>query len=223
MGLQFERPAVGVHHGVALAPFDPLASVIAADAPALGRLDALAVDDGGCRACLAASTLTVKHHEMMVDPLPGAVVAEPRKPAISRRPWRKVFGGKPFCSRLQTTPPRSMWKIALTTSRISHLRWRPHLDGGGRNGARISHSASVTSLPWRRPTRLCCARVVGIHRRAPARPRTPTWNHICPGRPSHIGGRPPWFRNGLLRSGCKHRNTGDKRRHPEMAIAYQVL
>jgi len=64
----------------------------ASDATALGRLDALAVDHGGCGACLAAGPLTVKHHQVVVDPLPGAVIAEPGKPAIRRGPGQEVLG-----------------------------------------------------------------------------------------------------------------------------------
>ena len=49
------------------------------------------VDHGGRRAGLAANPLAVEHHQVMVDPLPGAVVAEPGEPAIGRRPGRELL------------------------------------------------------------------------------------------------------------------------------------
>jgi hypothetical protein len=40
---------------------------------------------------------------------------------------------------------------------------RPTGEAGGNSGSRTAHSASVTSLAKRSPSRICCARVVAVH------------------------------------------------------------
>src|SRR5487761_2520580 len=53
--------------------------------------------------------------------------------------------------------------MALTISRLGQARLRPQSASAGRRGDRIAHSASIRSLPWRSPARLCCRRAVGVH------------------------------------------------------------
>ena len=49
VGLKFKCPAIGVHQRVPLAALDLLAAILAQDASALARPDALAVDHDRCR------------------------------------------------------------------------------------------------------------------------------------------------------------------------------
>lgn len=65
-----EGAAVRVHEGVTLSPHDLLARIVAAWAPGLRRLRALAVDNGCRRARLTSDTLAVGHDESMVHPPP---------------------------------------------------------------------------------------------------------------------------------------------------------
>src|ERR1035437_3462500 len=52
------------------------------------RLDALAVDDCACGAGLASGPFAVKHDQGVIYFLEAPFVAERRKPAIDRTPWR---------------------------------------------------------------------------------------------------------------------------------------
>jgi hypothetical protein len=53
--------------------------------------------------------------------------------------------------------------MALASSRKGHIGRSPTGEMGGRSGSSTAHSASVTSLAKRSPSRICCARVVAVH------------------------------------------------------------
>src|SRR4051812_47425268 len=59
MDLQHHASAIGIDHGVTLAPVDFLACIIPAWAAGFGGLDALAVDDCRTRTGLATDTLAI--------------------------------------------------------------------------------------------------------------------------------------------------------------------
>ncbi len=82
VALQDQRAAVGVHHGVALAPPHLLARVVAARPAGLAALDALAVDHRGRRAGVAPGVLAVEHDQVVGQRLPHARVAECGEPAV---------------------------------------------------------------------------------------------------------------------------------------------
>src|ERR1035437_9454709 len=88
MGFEHEATPLGIDKGMTLASIDLLAGVVAARAAGLGRLDALAVDDCACGAGLASGPFAVKHDQGVIDFLEALFVAERRKPAIDRAPWR---------------------------------------------------------------------------------------------------------------------------------------
>ena len=75
LGLQDESAPVRVHHDLPLAPFHLLARVIAPRSPALGGLDALAVDHGCAGRRLAPDPLPVGHDEQVVHGLEQTRVA----------------------------------------------------------------------------------------------------------------------------------------------------
>src|SRR5271157_5538365 len=66
LDLKHQPAAIGIDHGLTLAPVDFLARVIAARTTGLGGLDALAVDDRRTGAGLAADTHSVQHHQLVV-------------------------------------------------------------------------------------------------------------------------------------------------------------
>ncbi len=78
----------------------------------------LAVDHSRCRTGFAPAPLAVAHDQMMVDRLPGTIVAQSGEPAVDRVPERKGIWHQ---------PPRRMWQMALITSRIRLARLRPQL------------------------------------------------------------------------------------------------
>src|SRR6202162_5279449 len=88
MGFEHEATPIGIDKGMTLASIDLLAGVVAARAAGLGRLDALAVDDCACGAGLTSGPFAVKHDQGVIDFLEAPFVAERRKPAIDRAPWR---------------------------------------------------------------------------------------------------------------------------------------
>src|SRR5690606_28409893 len=57
----------------------------------------------------------------------------------------------------------------------------------GMSGSTTAHSASVTSVSYRRPARLCCRRVVGVHMAFPGQASAPPWNHRYPGHSTLLG------------------------------------
>jgi hypothetical protein len=95
MCLKLDRPAVGIHQGMPLAPFDLLAGIIAPHAAAFGGSDALAIHHGGGRAGFAPNPLAVAHDQMVVDDLPAAVITQPGEPTIDRAPRRKTLRHQP--------------------------------------------------------------------------------------------------------------------------------
>src|SRR4051794_20659040 len=111
---ELDQPPVRVHQGMALAPLHLLACIVAARTAGLGRLDALAVDHRRRWAGASADPLAILHDQVVVDPLPGAVVAEPGEPAIHRQEWREpVWQHVPSAprppdeeDRLDRAPPR---------------------------------------------------------------------------------------------------------------------
>ena len=70
-----DQIALGIGQDMALAAFDLFAGIIAARTAALGRLDALAVDDAGAWRGLATLGLARDHQQRMVQRLPQPVVA----------------------------------------------------------------------------------------------------------------------------------------------------
>src|SRR5215207_4075476 len=53
--------------------------------------------------------------------------------------------------------------MPLRISRQDQRRGRPRVRGSGRSGSISAHSASVKSVSYRKPSRLYCRRVVGVH------------------------------------------------------------
>ncbi len=80
--VRFEQQAapIGIDQGVALAAFDLLAGVIASWPSALGRLDALTVDDGRRWTGFSTDPLAIRHHQCVVDLLEQAGIAKDREP-----------------------------------------------------------------------------------------------------------------------------------------------
>src|SRR4051812_28942546 len=98
---ELDQPPVRVHQGMALAPLHLLSCIVAARTASLGRLGALAVDHRRRGTGCAADPLAVLHDQVVVDLLPGAVVAEPGEPAIHRQEWREA---------VRQHVPSSTWK-----------------------------------------------------------------------------------------------------------------
>jgi len=82
MHLQFQGIPVGIDQSVTLAAIDFLAGIVAMRATRLGALDVLGIDDSGTGTGLAADTLPVSFHQLVVQAFPGAVVTKPGEPAI---------------------------------------------------------------------------------------------------------------------------------------------
>src|SRR5690606_21964969 len=91
-GFDQQRPAIGIDQGVALAPLDLLARIIAAWAATFRRLDTLAVDDCGAGTGLASRPFAVGHHQGMVHPLEHSLVSQAREPAIHCLRWSRKTG-----------------------------------------------------------------------------------------------------------------------------------
>src|SRR5690242_17097416 len=87
--LQHHASAVRIDHGVTLAPVDLLACI--PRSTGFGGLDTLAVDDRSTRTGLATGTLSIAHHQVVVDVFPGSVVAEPDEPAVDCLMRRKML------------------------------------------------------------------------------------------------------------------------------------
>src|ERR1022692_1608995 len=80
-----DQKARGVSEKVPFASFDLLAGIEPARTPGLGGFDRLAVDHSCGGTCLPAIGLTRHHDKMVVDLLPGAVVAPPVEVPLHRR------------------------------------------------------------------------------------------------------------------------------------------
>jgi hypothetical protein len=91
MDLKHQPSAIGIDHGMTLAPVDLLASIIPVWTTGFGGLDALAVNDRRTGAGLAADTLSIQHHQLMVQVFPGSVVAKAGEPAIGRLVRREML------------------------------------------------------------------------------------------------------------------------------------
>src|SRR5215203_3181526 len=78
--------------------------------------------------------------------------------------------------------------MAFMTSRKGHSRGRPRARGLGMKGSSRAHSASVKSVSYRNPSRLCCRRVAGVHIAVPEKASTTPRNHARPGH-STLSGR----------------------------------
>src|ERR1035441_10499150 len=63
--------------------------------PFFGAYHALAVDDGGGRACLATVMLPALHIKHMMDAIERAVVAPQVEIIMHRATWRQVFRDRP--------------------------------------------------------------------------------------------------------------------------------
>jgi hypothetical protein len=91
MDLKYQPPAIGIDHSFTLAPVDFLAGVIPPRATGFRGFDALTVDDRRTGAGFAADTLAIQHHQVMVQVLPGSVVAKAGEPAIGRLMRREML------------------------------------------------------------------------------------------------------------------------------------
>src|ERR1700755_2422173 len=80
---------------MALAALDLLAGIEAPWTAGFGGLDRLAVDHSGGGAGLAAGGLARLHDQLMIDPLPDAVVAPGVEEALHRREGRIAVGQQP--------------------------------------------------------------------------------------------------------------------------------
>ena len=65
-----EPSAIGIDHRMTLAPVDLLASIVSARATSFSGFDALAVNDRGAGTGVAADTLTIPHHQLVVQAFP---------------------------------------------------------------------------------------------------------------------------------------------------------
>src|SRR4051794_41197386 len=167
---ELDQPPVRVHQGMALAPLHLLACIVAARTAGLGRLDALAVDHRRRWAGASADPLAILHDQVVVDPLPGAVVAEPGEPAIHRQEWREpVWQHVPGApgphdeeDRLDDAPHRPL-ALASARARWRQQRFKDHpfgvrqvasiaqrctamLPAAGRGPHAVSRQASNTRL-----------------------------------------------------------------------------
>ena len=92
MDLEHDPSTVGIDHRVTLAAVDLLAGIIPPRTAGFRGLDALAVDDGCTRAGLAADTLSIQHHQIVVQVFPGSVIAKPSEPSVGRLMRWEVLG-----------------------------------------------------------------------------------------------------------------------------------
>lgn len=115
-----DQKARGVSEKVPFASFDLLASIEPARTTSLGGFNRLAVDHSCGGAGLPAIGLTRHHDKMVVDLLPGAVVAPSVEIPLHRRVGWKFLRQQP-----PLTTALSDEKIEFTNARISVARGRP--------------------------------------------------------------------------------------------------
>ncbi len=84
------QKAVRIGDDMALSSFHFLARIIAAYAAAFGGFDALAVDHSSAGRAFAALRYPCILDQVMVDPLPCAIVAPAVKIMLHSRCWRKA-------------------------------------------------------------------------------------------------------------------------------------
>lgn len=87
-----EHQSLGVHHQVALAPAQLLATVVASDSPDPGGLDRLAVDDAGTGLEVTPNPNSEPFPEGRVDTLPGAIQPPEPEVVIDGLPGRELVG-----------------------------------------------------------------------------------------------------------------------------------
>jgi len=85
-----DQEALGVGDDMALAALDLFTGIIAPWSAALGRLQALTVDDRRGRTGFATDALPVGDDQRMVDLFEQAGVTKYREPVENRFPWRKL-------------------------------------------------------------------------------------------------------------------------------------
>src|SRR5450759_18817 len=85
------QKASGVGEKVPFASFDLLGGIEPARTSSLGGFTRLAVDHSCGGTCLSAVGLAHHHDKMVVDLLPGAVVAPPVEVPLHRRVGRKLL------------------------------------------------------------------------------------------------------------------------------------
>src|ERR1700678_2742288 len=90
-----DQKARGVREKMSFAPFDLLAGIEPARASSLGGFNRLAVDHSCGGTCFPAVGLARYHDKMVVDLLPGAVVAPPVEIPLHRRVGRKLLRQQP--------------------------------------------------------------------------------------------------------------------------------
>src|ERR1700729_174389 len=91
MDLEYQPSAIGIDHGFTFAPVDLLAGVIAPRSTGFRGFDALAVDNRRTGAGFAADTFAIQHHQVVVQILPGSVIAKSGEPAIGRLMRREML------------------------------------------------------------------------------------------------------------------------------------
>jgi hypothetical protein len=92
---QSVHQAEGVHQQMALAPLDQLAAINALEPAPLDRLDGLAAQDGGGWLRIATSGPTDIRSQVVVQLLPGTVVAPATKVGPGSAPGDKVTRDHP--------------------------------------------------------------------------------------------------------------------------------
>src|SRR5665213_1384904 len=101
------QKARGVSEKVPFASLDLLARIEPARPPSLGGFNRLAVDHSRGGTCLPAIGLTRHHDKMVVDLLPGAVVAPPVEVALHRRiGWKFLRQQPPLATGLSDKKDR---------------------------------------------------------------------------------------------------------------------
>ena len=88
---------LAVSQEATLAALDLFAGIVAAHAAALGRLGALAVDDGCRRADLALEALAFTRDQVVIGRFPSAVIAQLGEPAIHNPLGREAVRHHPLC------------------------------------------------------------------------------------------------------------------------------
>lgn len=152
-----KQKALGIGDHMALAPLDPFGSVKPARAAAFRGLGALAIDDAGRRNGIASCRLAGAPHQHAIDPPPEALIAPKIEVVLNGRTRRKV---------LRQCPPLAAGRQNIE-DRVHHRAQRhlartPQTAALGNHGASTSHSCSVRSLAYRKPSRRYCGRVISV-------------------------------------------------------------
>lgn len=97
------------------------ASVIAAAGRGRGRLNRLAVNDGGGRALLACFVLPVEHQRQVVDRAEQQPAHEAAKPPVYRLPWWKVLRQHPPAAARSSQIPQGVQHLAQIRRGLASL------------------------------------------------------------------------------------------------------